>query len=100
MHEVFAPAPERSHEALEVAEAERIVEDGLRFVGPVRAELISNVETLEAKIPHDDVILDDKTYSFHVLRNAWLAKIDRLDVLERELLEQKAELQTAARNLN
>ncbi|MBI5654836.1 hypothetical protein HZC53_04260 [Candidatus Uhrbacteria bacterium] len=53
---------------------------------------IADLEQLEAKIPHDDVLVDDRTLSFDVLRNAWRAKLMELETLREELEQAREQL--------
>jgi hypothetical protein len=59
--------------------------DLLQSIESVRTLWVGNLEELETKIPHNDIVLEQKTYSFHVVRNAWLAHLNELDQLEREI---------------
>ncbi|MFA5186122.1 MAG: hypothetical protein WC551_06550 [Patescibacteria group bacterium] len=62
---------------------------------------IANLETLESKVPHDDVLVDDRTYSFDVLRNAWRAKLMELEGLREELEQAREQIDfVAAENAN
>lgn len=70
--------PERRDLANEIAHGRELIEKA-------RASWVDAATELDEKIPHDDVHDDSKTYSFHVLRNTWLANIDELGRLEAEL---------------
>lgn len=67
----YSPETERALESLEEA----------------RGIWIDNVQLLDEKIPHNDVIEegDGKTIVFNVVRNAWLANLMELEELEQEL---------------
>ncbi len=92
MNESFHAEP--SIESQRRAIAEKIDKD-LEQVEKVQALWIANVELLDQNIPHDDVQEDQKTYSYHVIRNAWLAEIDELDRIEKELQSLKEDMKTA-----
>ncbi len=63
------------------------LEDTLEIIIVARENWIENIKILDLKIPHNDIQEDQRTYSYHVLRNAWLANVDKLDRLEKELKE-------------
>lgn len=92
MHEGFSPEQAHSPERAAVT-AE--IKKGLEMIETARASWIDAATALEEKIPHDDVHEDSKTYSFHVLRNTWLAQIDELDRLETELHQLTEDSKTA-----
>lgn len=95
--------PERFPSPVEAAPAERkdaavLREDiaaSLETLEMTRADWAANIQTLEERFPHNDVLLDDRTASYHVIHNAWLAKMDELGRLEtdlRDLLRQVDEV--------
>lgn len=95
--------PERFSSHAEIASSERKdaatlrkdIADSLERLETARADWAANIETLEERFPHDDVLLDDRTASYHVIHNAWLAKMDELGRLEtelRDLLRQTEEI--------
>ena len=49
---------------------------------------IGVIETLEAKVPHNDVIVDDRTLAFSVVKNAWLANLMELTDLRDLVVEE------------
>jgi len=59
---------------------------------------ISNLGQLEDRVPHNDVIEDNKTQSYHVLKNAWTAKLMELSELRDELESEKTELGNLAQD--
>jgi len=67
-------------------------ERSLEQLEAVRSLWIGNLQALEEKIPHDDVLEDTKTQSFHVWRNAWAGTMMELDSLEEELKQAREQL--------
>lgn len=67
-------------------------ERSLEQLEAVRSLWIGNIQTLEERVPHDDVLEDIKTQSFHVWRNAWAGKLMELDSLQEELEQAREQL--------
>jgi hypothetical protein len=67
-------------------------ERSLEQLEAARSLWIGNLQALESKIPHDDVLEDDKTQSFHVWRNAWAGRLMELDALQEELEQAREQL--------
>lgn len=67
-------------------------ERSLERLEETEALWIADLEALEAKIPHDDVLVDDRTLSFDVLRNAWRAKLMELEAIREELEQAREQL--------
>ncbi len=72
----------------------------LKEVTDMQALWVSNIRDLDARVPHDPVLMDDKTYSFDVLMNAWSAELaeveatlTRLNKLQQTLDEEIKALQ-------
>lgn len=63
--ESVAALTERNERMLEVAEA-------------ARQYWTEALALLEEGVPHDDVVVEQKTLSFHVMRNTYLANINEL----------------------
>lgn len=93
MREGFSPTEQPHSPEREAVIAE--IMKGLEVIESARTSWIDAETALEEKIPHDDVYEDSKTYSFHVLRNTWLAQIDELDRLEAELRQLAVDAKTA-----
>ncbi|MDQ7815308.1 MAG: hypothetical protein RDU25_05925 [Patescibacteria group bacterium] len=64
-----------------LVEMKRRNEERLNEVAEKQAVWAGNVQTLDEKVPHDDVIQDDRTLSYSVLRNHWMSMIAEGDVL-------------------
>lgn len=80
------PAVDRPVNEPEIVRQERIRnKERLAELEKVRALWISSIEELESRVPHDDVLVDKKTYSYHVLRNSWLHRLMELDELQQEI---------------
>jgi len=72
-------------------------EERIKETEVMQALWMANVETLEEKVPHDDVMQEDKTLSYSVIRNHWLSMVDeagellvRLNKLQATLAEEIA----------
>lgn len=98
----------KNHIGIEVGHVERMMEGdfegdveklleqnerSLEQLEAARSLWIGNLQTLESKIPHDDVLEDDKTQSFHVWRSAWAGKMMELDSLQEELEQAREQLE-------
>ncbi|MFZ2803611.1 MAG: hypothetical protein WA001_00135 [Patescibacteria group bacterium] len=93
MKEIFAPTPGSSVEREPtVADVKKTIEQGLEQVESTRALLIDVAQMLDEKIPHNDVLYENKTIPFHVIRNVQLSRIDELDTREAELHALRTEL--------
>lgn len=62
-------------------EMKRRSEERLNEVAEMQAIWAGNVQILDEKVPHDDVIQDDRTLSYSVLRNHWMSMIAEGDVI-------------------
>ena len=60
----------------------------LERIEEARATWIGALETLSQKVPHDDVILDNRTLAYDVLRNSWFANLMELADLEEMIRER------------
>lgn len=76
----------------DVEELSRKNERSLEQLEAVRSLWIGNLQALDEKIPHNDVLEDDKTQSFHVWRSAWAGRLMELDSLEEELKQAREQL--------
>lgn len=76
----------QEHEARELI---RLLEEGIASCEAAEIQWAANLNLLAERVPHDDVLMDDRTLPYDALRNAWLANLYELE-------EQKARLQTYA----
>ena len=89
MHEQFhAPTPEKS----EHGEARKEFLKGLEKIETARQLWIQNIQILDEKIPHDDIMVDNMTLSYNVYRNAMVAHLDKLEHDEQEAKEELKKL--------
>ena len=87
MEEMLAGDFEQKADALRLAN-----ERSLEQLEQTEALWIANLERLKTEMPHDDVAEDNRTLSYHVLLNAWSAKIMELEGLREELEGAREEL--------
>ena len=68
------------------------IEYSLEQIEQTRAVLIDVAQRLDENIPHNDVVEENKTTPFHMIRNIQLSYIDELDTHQKNLRADLDEL--------
>lgn len=66
----------------------------LEKVEATRATFVANIEILDEKIPHNDILQDTVSLSYNVARNSFMAQLNDLDDLQHSLELHQQELET------
>ena len=81
---------ERVPEDIGIPSEQKEQKVALEQIELARAAWIGAIETLARKVAHDAVMIDDRTFAYSVIRNAWLANLMELADLEDAIREQSS----------
>jgi len=59
----------------------------------VLGDWTDNLVRLESEVPHNEIVMEDKTLPYHVFSNSWKYNIDQLEQVRGELLGEKEVLE-------
>jgi|GEM_PF-2537073 len=87
------PSKELPKTKEEILKRLKEIEKSLENCEAVLGDWTDNLVRLERDVPHDEIVMEDRTLPYHVLSNSWKFNIDQLQQIRGELLGEKEVLE-------